>query len=497
MRDAKLQDAPLSVLMLEDDALDIELVESRLSQTGYEFAIWKAGNKDDFLQLFSERHYDLILADYSLPDFDGLSALDIVREQDKEVPFIFVSGALGEEVAVETLHRGATDYVLKQRLERLVPAVSRALKEYLERLSRLQAESLLEESELRFQQMTNVLPALLWTTDREGNVTYWNDAWKTYTGDTLPASWCDRSVLHMDDISHGSRQWRDALRTQSPMECECRFRRADGSYRWHLVRVVPIRAGDSTSTWIGTSTDIEAQRQREETLRLSEKLVVIGRMAGAIAHEINNPLESLTNLLYLLRESDTSVDPGKTYLDEANEQLLRIASITRQTLSFYRDKASLGDIDCRSLIEESVALFRAKLRQKQIEVVLSTGSRVHFQALTGEIRQVLINLISNAIDAMQPGGVLTLSGSELSTPEGPEILIQVQDTGHGIPDDVRARLFEPFFSTKGSLGTGLGLWVTQSIVHRHRGAIDIESEPGRTTISVRLPANYRGEQTAA
>lgn len=492
----------LSVLMLEDNPLDSELVHEHLRIAGYNFNAWVAGCRAEFIDYFEQREYDLVLADYSLPDFDGLSALEIVRNKDKYLPFIFVSGALGEHVAVETLHLGATDYVLKQRMERLTPAVRRALKEYVERLSRLETEALLRKSELLVQQLTNVLPAMVWVADRSGNLTYCNEAWKEYLGHHgTPAgtpTWCDRQHVHVDDMSHANREWQDALGSGEPVEIECRFRRSsDNSYRWHLVRATPIKPGDPDSAWVGTCTDMHAQRQREEALRTSEKLVVIGRMAGAIAHEINNPLESLVNLLYLMRDCDTAQEPGKSLLEEADQQLFRISSITRQTLTFYRDKAALGDIDCRSLLEDTVALFRAKLREKQIRVTVGVPGSVRLQARAGEIRQVLTNLVSNAIDAMKTHGTLTLRAEQLNSDGSDWVLLQVEDSGHGISEEIRKNLFQPFYSTKGTLGTGLGLWVTHNIVERHHGTIDIDSERGRTVISVMLPAEYRGDEEEA
>ena len=484
----------LSVLMLEDNPLDSELVEGKLRHAGYVFTAWKATSRREFENLYATRPYDLVLADYSLPDFDGLCALDMVRSRDKNVPFIFVSGLLGEEVAIESLHRGATDYVLKQRLERLAPAVLRALNEYAERLSRLEAESLLRESERRFQQLTNALPAMVWTTDDQGKLAYCNDVWKEYFDAKMPESWCDMSVVHVDDASQARRQWHDALLSGASLECDCRFRRADGTYRWHLVRFVPVRSGDPHSTWVGTCTDIHAQRQREEMLRTSEKLVVVGRMAGSIAHEINNPLESLTNLLFLLRDSDTCSDPGKSFLDEAEQQLARISGITKQTLSFYRDRAALGHIDCKTLINETMTVFRPKLRQKDIHFNVWVEESCHLQARTGEVRQVLINLVSNAIDAMKVHGRLSIRARRQHENECDFVEFQVEDSGSGIAPEVRSRLFEPFFSTKGTLGTGLGLWVTRNIVDRHKGRIEVESDPGRTMISVLLPVEFCGEQ---
>lgn len=488
----------LSVLILEDNELDNELVELRLLQAGYALDTQVARSRSEFIEAYTRRRWDLILADYSLPDFDGLEALRIVRHTDKHLPFIFVSGVLGEEVAVETLQRGATDYVLKARLDRLVPAVARALKEFEDHRSRIEAESKLRETEQIFQQVTNALPAMVWTANAIGELTYTNNSWNEYFGGRELPSWCDASAVHVEDLSQTRRAWHDALGSGKPLELECRFlQAANREYRWHLVRAVPVWLEGSRSAWAGTCTDVQMQKEREESLRLSEKLAIVGRMAGVIAHEINNPLESLVNLLYLLRDTDTSVEPGRGLLEEADQQLFRISSITRQTLTFYRDKAVLGDIDLGRLFDDTVSLFRAKLRARHIDPVIAIEGPVRLQGITGEIRQVLINLVSNAIDASPSGGTLRLHAESIRRNGSDWVQFAVEDSGHGIPEDLQARMFQPFVSTKGSLGTGLGLWVTKNIVDKHHGEIRLQSQPGKTVVTILLPAEYQKEDVAA
>lgn len=484
-------DARPSVLILEDNPLDIELAQSRLQQAGYDFEVHVASNRSDFLQKYAEHTWHLILADYALPDFDGLSALEIVRHDDKHLPFIFVSGVLGEEVAVETLHRGATDYVLKARMERLVPAIRRALKEYAEHRSRVEAEMKLRETELLFQQVTNALPAMVWTSSADGELLYCNDIWHEYFGSDDRKSWCDSAGVHVEDISQTRRSWRDALGSGKALELECRLiRAADQVPRWHLVRAVPVTIEGAHLRWVGTCTDVQMQKERDESLRVSEKLAIVGRMAGAIAHEINNPLESLVNLLYLLKGTDTRSDPGRGLLEEADQQLFRISSITRQTLTYYRGKAVLGHIDCKALFEDTVSLFRAKLRARNITPVVAVDGNIQLQGITGELRQVLVNLVSNAIDASPEDALLHLHAGKTAENGKDCVQIDVEDSGHGIPDELQSNLFQPFFSTKGSLGTGLGLWVTKSIVDKHHGEIRLKSRPGKTTFTIVLPAEY-------
>jgi signal transduction histidine kinase/CheY-like chemotaxis protein len=489
-------DAKLPVLLLEDNPLDIELAQARLRQAGYSFEVHVASSRSDFMEIYPRHAWRLILADYALPDFDGLTALAIVRRDDRHLPFIFVSGVLGEEVAVETLHRGATDYVLKARMERLVPAIRRALKEHAEHHSRVEAETKLRETELLFQQVTNALPAMVWTASAEGELIYCNDVWREYFGPEMKKSWCDSAGVHLEDISQTRRCWRDALSTGKALELECRLiRAADQVPRWHLVRAVPVAIEGARLTWVGTCTDVQVQKERDESLRVSEKLAIVGRMAGAIAHEINNPLESLVNLLYLLKGTDTRTEPGRGLLEEADQQLFRISSITRQTLTYYRGKAVLGHIDCQTLFEDTVSLFRAKLRAKKITPLIEIDGIVQLQGITGELRQVLVNLVSNAMDASPEEGLLRLHAGKISRNGIDYVQMDVEDSGDGIPEELQGRLFQPFFSTKGSLGTGLGLWVTKSIVDKHRGEIQLKSRPGSTVFTILLPAEFADGET--
>src|ERR1700761_3913662 len=166
-----------SILMLEDNPLDAELAEQRLRAAGFSFDVIVADCRAQFEAAIAGHSFDLILADYSLPDFDGVTALDMVRAKNKRLPFILVSGVLGEDVAVETMLRGGTDYVLKQKLERLIPAVKRALSEHAEYQSRERAELDLRKSEERFEKLTNSLPAMVWTCDSEGRLTFTNSLW--------------------------------------------------------------------------------------------------------------------------------------------------------------------------------------------------------------------------------------------------------------------------------------------------------------------------------
>src|SRR5208337_4934734 len=223
-----------------------------------------------FLTSLQQGGFDLILADYTLPSFDGLSAFRIAREQRPELPFIFVSGTLGEEVAIEALKIGATDYVLKTGLSRLAPAVHRALREAAERAERKKAEEALRRSERELRQVIETIPANVWSTSPDGAVDFVNKRWQELTG--LPAdralgrNW--ETVVHPDDRAGFVAHWNAAVKNGQAMEHEVRVRTPDGEYRWLFVRNVPLRDEKGKIVkWYGTSVDIEDRKRAEQKFR--------------------------------------------------------------------------------------------------------------------------------------------------------------------------------------------------------------------------------------
>lgn len=510
------------ILLLEDSPLDAELTTERLRKAGLEPLVTLASDRRSFEDALATSAFDIILADYALPDFDGLAALRLARAKSPGIPFVFISGRVGEEVAIETLQQGATDYVLKHRLERLVPAVTRALKEATEHSDRVRAQRLFLESEERFRHVIDAVPQLIWVANTEGKILYSNQAWVQHSPGIT--HWCDIALIHPADYAHCHRTWQNALAAEpQPFSLELRLlRRADQSYRWHLLRLTPMQpsAGSQADTapdWLGTATDLQDQKLNEEALRTAEKLSVTGRMAATIAHEINNPLESLVNLIFLVRMESQNNPRALEFLNMTDNELERISSITRQTLQFYRDPLMPVPVDAREILQEVLRLFETRLTAKGITTDFDAPEGIVFHAIKGEIRQVLINLVNNAIDAVQKEGHIAITvhlrqacaekGTASSDQPGkqslvltaPHVEITVTDNGPGIaPGDV-SRLFQPFFSTKGSHGTGLGLWVSKGIVEKHGGSLDLYSEkpvetPERHTIArVCLPLSAAAE----
>ncbi len=238
------------------------------------------------------------------------------------------------------------------------------------------------------------------------------------------------------------------------------------------------------SGMVGTVQDITARKNGEAALRESEKLAATGRLAATIAHEINNPLEAVTNLIYLSKTDPAVPAPVRSLLDTADHELARVSQIAQQTLGFYRDTGRAAEIDLNDLLEKSIDLFARRMQSRKIDCTLDLAPGLRIVGMAGEIRQVISNLLVNAIDASQGSGSIHIRARR-GVQQGVEgVSILIADRGTGIPPAVRARLFSPFFTTKASVGTGLGLWVTRGIVEKQGGVISFRSrtEPPCGTI---------------
>jgi signal transduction histidine kinase len=235
----------------------------------------------------------------------------------------------------------------------------------------------------------------------------------------------------------------------------------------------------------------------EEALRRSEKLAVVGRLAASMAHEINNPLAAVTNLLYLIGAS-TTLEESKAYAEVAASELARVSEITIQTLRFHREPVKPTIVQVSEIVDSALALYRPRLTSAEIEVERDFRESYPIMAKAGELRQVTLNLIGNALDAIGREGTLKIRVSnsrEHSNGSRHGIRLTVADSGPGIHPAIRATLFDPFVSTKGDTGTGLGLWVSSEIVRRHGGTIQVKSRARSkstgTVFSVFLPSSFR------
>jgi PAS domain S-box-containing protein len=265
--------SPIRILYLEDDPRDLELLQATLESEGVSCNITRVESEQEFVTSLQRGGFDLILADYTLPSFDGISALKVTKQILPDVPFIFVSGTLGEEVAIEALKMGATDYVFKTRLSRILPSVQRALREAEERLHRKRVEEALRNSEQSFRLIFDTLPGLIAVQTAAGELELVNGKLLEYFGKTLEElkAWTNNDTVHPDDLPRVIAAWKRSVETGDPYDDEHRIRHADGGYRWFHVRGLPLRNAEGRIVrWYELFTDVDDRKKAEEKLRRSE-----------------------------------------------------------------------------------------------------------------------------------------------------------------------------------------------------------------------------------
>ncbi|HEV8523385.1 MAG TPA: ATP-binding protein, partial [Terriglobales bacterium] len=251
--------------------------------------------------------------------------------------------------------------------------------------------------------------------------------------------------------------------------------RADGAYRWIAAKgTTTYDASGHPLRTIGLLQDVTEKKSTEEVLLRTEKLAAAGRLAASIAHEINNPLAALTNLLFIVKDDASLSRAGRQYVSMAEEELRRLSHIAKQTLGFYKEAAQPETFELPALLDEVLDLYLRNM-PAGIKVEKHYGESVPTQAIRGELQQVFSNLISNAIDALGEQGALRVVVEPSRVPQRPGMLVSIANDGPGIPPEHRKRLFEPFFTTKPGVGTGLGLWLAKQLIEKHGGSIEIES----------------------
>ncbi len=339
-------------------------------------------------------------------------------------------------------------------------------------------DTALQESESQFRTLADSVPQLAWMAGADGRLLWYNQRWYDYTGTTAEEmlGWGWESVQDPKVLPDVLTKWASAITSRKRFEIVFPIRGKDGSYRDFLTIAVPVLdASGSVARWFGTNTDITGQRRAEEALRESEKLAATGRLAASIAHEINNPLEALANLVFLAKKQPSK---SMNFLVTAEQELDRIAEITRHTLGFYRDTSTPVKINVSEIANGVLALYDRKLRFKKISVKKRFSKDTAICAFPGEIRQILANLVANAIEAMPVEGRLRIkiSPSREFTDSGRSgVRFTILDNGPGIVSEQMQKIFEPFYTTKKDIGTGLGLWLTQNLVRKHQGSIRLRS----------------------
>ena len=498
--ETKTPNPPVRILHLEDTYTDQLFVREMLASEQLPVEIEVVKSREAFENALRTKSFDLIISDYSLPSFDGVSALAIARRFFPQTPFIFFSGTIGEELAVDSLRGGAVDYVLKQRPARLLPAIRRAIEDAQERARLREAEEKIREQAALLDKASDAIILC----DMEPRIKFWNQGAERLYGWTS-----DEAVgKKLPDLFFGGK---------APPEIEAAIKSLNERGEWfgelqentkdNRTVIVQARAtlirdeqGQPKSLLI-INTDITERKQLEEQFLRSQRLESLGALISGIAHDLNNALSPVMMGIDILR-SNPKPEEARPIFDMVEASTRLGAEMVKQVLAFARGADTRKSVVHLDRLIKEMGKIITDVFPKNIKCQVNVSKETWpVSGMATQLHQVLMNLCVNARDAMPQGGMLKLSSQNVKLgpvdvaqhPEaapGEYIRVSVEDTGTGIDSEQLAKLFQPFFTTKGpGKGTGLGLSTSRNIVKSHGGFMTVESQPGRgTTFTFYLPA---------
>ena len=492
---------PVRVLLLEDDEHDAALIRRELSRLTPPPDIRHVRAEAAFTAALGEYAPSIILSDHNIPGFSGSAALVVARRDAPDTPFILVTGSLDEETAVAYLKSGASDYILKDRLVRLGPAV-------LESLERAYQRQQLRRQERLLRQIIDANPNLIFVKDWNGRFLVVNQAVAEIYGTTVEGLIGKTEAdfnPNQAEVAHFLRNDREVMTSARPklIAEEPVTNPETRETRWFQTIKVPLRLpDDDVPKLLGVATEISERKRLEEQLMQSQKMEAVGQLAGGVAHDFNNILTAIVGYTDLLSADFAGQQRSLDDLDEIRKAARRAAALTRQLLAFSRKQVLEPRVlDVNGLAQNLDKMLRS-LMTENIDLRYGLFPDIApVRADPNQLEQVIMNLAINARDAMPKGGTLTIETANVTLDEayavqhvsvvpGDYVMLAVSDTGHGMDDRTKARIFEPFFTTKPEgRGTGLGLSTVYGIVKQSGGNIWLYSEPDKgTTFKVYLPA---------
>jgi len=521
----------LRVLHIEDSDIDAELLRLSLRRT-YDVVYARVQSADELKRALLD-DWDVAVSDYTMPNFSGAEALSMIQRSGKDIPFIIVSGTIGEDTAVLAMQAGADDFMVKGKLDRLSPAIERSRREHDARQARRQAERALRESEERFRAtfeqaavgMARVAPDGRWLDVNERLCAILGYA----RAELLERTFQD--LTHPEDLDIDlelvQQMLAGAIQTYA---LEKRYVKKDGRLVWIDLTVSLVRDAAGPKYFVSILQDVTARKEAEaealmaQRLRLANedlqaayqelqrtqaqlvhaaKMASLGELVAGVAHEVNNPLafamghvetarQSLAKLRAEVVLEPTSAEAhwqkADRRLSEVTVGLARIRDLVLKLRTFSRLDEGERKLASISECVDSVLTILGHRKTGQIEIKTELSAPDSLECYPALLNQALLNLVSNSIDAIAESGTITIK----TEAEGDCVVLTVTDTGSGIPEEVRGRIFEPFVTTKpAGQGTGLGLSITHTIAERHRGSLTLDDAPsGGTVATLRLPRSH-------
>jgi two-component system cell cycle sensor histidine kinase/response regulator CckA len=493
---APLGTRPLRALLLEDSANDVDSVLLQLSEAGFCVDHTLVETQAQFRTALAEKDYDAVLSDYRLPSWNGIDAFRELRSSGKDIPFLLLTGTIGEEAAVECIKQGITDYIPKDHLSRLPTVLTRALTDKALRDENARAHEALRISELRNRDLVENAVYGIFQVSADGTFLHANPALLRIVG-------CS-DIAKLQTLNLASDLFRFPEQYAQPMAAsrehgqlhgaDAEWRRCDGgivAVRLHLRWL--SSAGQPEALEV-IAEDVTEVRAMERQLRQSQKFEAIGQLAGGIAHDFNNAIGAILGWAELGFDQNRGAPQVAERFSRIREQAARAAALTRELLAFSRRQVLQPRAVNLNGVTSGLVSFLDKIIGKQIELKLQQAPLDSVKADPAQIEQVLMNLCLNARDAMPEGGRLLIETEMVELDEtycrfyphvapGRYAVISVSDTGTGMDVETRDRIFEPFFTTKErGKATGMGLATAYGIVKQHGGFIHVYSEPSHGSL---------------
>ncbi|MEO5937180.1 MAG: ATP-binding protein [Terriglobales bacterium] len=479
------------ILHVDDREENRYIVSKILRNAGFQVIEGRTGR--EALELAAKQP-DLIILDVRLPDIIGYEVSKRIKSNPatNSIPIIQLSASfISNESKVQALDSGADQYLTQPVEPPVLVASVKAL------LRMRKAEAISRLSARQWQTTFDALSEGIGLLDSERSVLR-----------------CNRAMSELLGLPYGKiegRDCRDLLQTIfgiSPEPSHDFLSRQvfdlQTSSRWFRITIDPVaHDGDDPTGSILVIAETTAQKQAEEALKVTEKLAATGRLAHSIAHEINNPLEAVTNAIFLLKQALPNNPEAMAYLDMADNELQRVSRITKQTLSFHRDSSRPVRVSVSELVESTLALYRQQIFDRDLILDKRLDVEGFVDGFPGQLRQVFSNLVANAIDATSPKGRLTIhvyDSRSWREDAVKGVRVVFADTGKGISPQQKKHVFDAFFTTKEQKGSGLGLWLSMGIINQHRGWIHLRSrvqQPTGTCFSLFFPSSAIPEEPPA